>query len=57
MELVGKLKDAVENAKSKEEAKKVIFEAGIELTDEEMEQVAGGLKHAIPAMITKPGRY
>ncbi len=57
VKLVGKLKEEVENSKSKEEAKKVISEAGFELTDEEMEQVAGGLKHAIPATIMKPGRY
>ena len=37
---------APENLKpvrTKEEAKKVIEEAGIELTDEEMNQVAGGV--------------
>lgn len=42
MKLVGELKDKVEKAENQEEAKKVIEEAGMELTDEEMEQVAGG---------------
>ena len=32
----------VEKVANQEEAKKVIEEAGIELTDEEMDQVAGG---------------
>ncbi len=43
MKLVGELKEKVEKTESKEEAKKVIEEAGIELTDEEMNQVAGGV--------------
>jgi hypothetical protein len=43
MELVGELKEKVEKAESKEEARDTIREAGIELTEEEMEQVAGGL--------------
>ncbi len=42
MKLLGELKEKVENAETKEEAKKVIEEAGMELTDEEMDQVAGG---------------
>ena len=40
MILIGKLKENVEKAENKEEAKKMIAEAGMELTDEEMEQVA-----------------
>ena len=43
MKLTGDLKDKVEKAENQEEAKKIIKEAGIELTDEEMNQVAGGL--------------
>ena len=43
MKLTGELKDKVEKAENQEEAKKIIKEAGIELTDEEMNQVAGGL--------------
>ncbi len=42
MELVGELKEKVEKAESKEEARDTIREAGIELTEEEMEQVVGG---------------
>ena len=42
MELIGKLKKQVEDANNQEEAKKLIADAGMELTDEEMEQVSGG---------------
>ena len=42
MELTKELKEKVEKAKSAEEAKKILEEAGMELTDEEMDQVAGG---------------
>ncbi len=42
MELTGDLKKQVEQAKTKEEALKIIEQAGIELTDEELDQVAGG---------------
>ena len=42
MKLVGELKDKVEKAENQEKAKKIIEEAGMELTDEEMDQVAGG---------------
>ena len=42
MELTKELKDKLEYAESKEEAKKIIGEAGVVLTDEEMDQVAGG---------------
>ena len=43
MELTKELKEKLENAKTEEEAKKILEEAGVELTDEEMDQVAGGL--------------
>lgn len=43
MELVGKLKEQVEKTESKDEAKKVIEEAGMLLTDEELDNVAGGV--------------
>ena len=49
MELTKELKEKVEKAKSVEEAKKIIEEAGIKLTEEELDQVAGGL----PRRITK----
>ncbi len=44
MELTGELKKQVEQAKTKEEAKDLIAQAGMELTDEELDQVAGGKK-------------
>ncbi len=43
MKLTGELKKNVDKAESKEEAKELIAQAGMELTDEEMDQVAGGL--------------
>ncbi len=42
MKLTGELKEKVEKTENKEEAKKIIEEAGMELTDEELDQVAGG---------------
>ena len=58
MKLVGELKDKVEKAETKVEAKKIIEEAGMELTDEEMDQVAGGpcvfneiIKHQVAGVI------
>ncbi len=42
MKLVGELKEKVEKAENREDAKEIIRDAGMELTDEEMEQVAGG---------------
>ena len=42
MKLVGELKKKVEKTETLEDAKKVIEEAGMELTDEEMDNVAGG---------------
>jgi len=42
MKLTGKLKDKVEAVETREEKKAIIAEAGIELTDEELEGVAGG---------------
>ena len=43
MRLVGRLKEEVEKAETKEEKKVLIEEAGMELDDEELEQVAGGM--------------
>ena len=43
MKLIGNLKKQVEETKNKEEAKEVIEKAGMELTDEELDQVAGGM--------------
>lgn len=42
MKLTGKLKEEVEKAETIEEKKSLIEDAGMELTDEELEQVAGG---------------
>ena len=42
MKLTGTLKENVEKAESKEQAKKLIAQAGMELTEQEMEEVAGG---------------
>ena len=42
MKLIGNLKKQVEETKNKEEEKEVIEKAGMELTDEELDQVIGG---------------
>ena len=42
MKLLGLLKDKVDKAETKEEKKAIIAEAGMELTDEELDCVAGG---------------
>ena len=42
MKLIGKLKTQVDNAASKEEKKEAIKQAGMLLTDDELEQVSGG---------------
>ncbi len=42
MKLTGNLKKQVEKAENKEETKDLIKDAGMELTDEELDQVAGG---------------
>lgn len=45
MKLVGNLKKLVEQTKNKEEAKDVIGEAGMLLTDDELNNVIGGVKY------------
>lgn len=42
MKFTGLLKEKVDAAQSKEEKKKVLSEAGIELTDDEIDAIAGG---------------
>ena len=42
MKLVGKLKEKVSKAETKEQAKELIANAGMELTDDEMDKVSGG---------------
>lgn len=44
MKLIGELKKQVESTATKEEAKDVIANAGMELTDDELEMVTGGSK-------------
>lgn len=43
MKLVGDLKNRVEKTENQKEAKEIIKEAGMELTEEELDQVAGGV--------------
>ena len=43
MNLTGKLKENVEKAKTREEAKKLIARAGMLLDDDELNQVSGGV--------------
>ena len=42
MKLIGKLKNEVDKANNKEEVKDIIAKAGMELTMDELELVAGG---------------
>ena len=43
MELIGKLKEKVAKAKTNDEKKKLIEEAGIRLNTEELEKIGGGM--------------
>ena len=43
MKITPELKEKLEAAKTAEEKKKLLTEAGVELTDEEIEKVAGGI--------------
>ena len=45
MELIGNLKDKVENAQSKEEAQNIIEKGGMRLTEDEMDVVTGGQQY------------
>jgi bacteriocin-like protein len=53
MELIGKLNQKAENAAGKEEAKKLIKQASVKLTDEELEQVSGGYERLVVKDIVK----
>ena len=55
MKLTKELKEKVEKAETKEEAKKVIEEAGMILSDDELEQVAGGLAKSPKSVSTGQG--
>ena len=48
MKLVGELKNKVEKTENLDEAKKIIEEAGMQLSDEEMNNVAGGGQPSAP---------
>ena len=43
MKITPELKEKLEAAKTAEEKKKLLAEASVELTDEEIEKVAGGI--------------
>ncbi len=53
MKLVGDLKEKVGKAETSEEAKEIIKDAGMELTDEEMNEVAGGQYSPLVAQWSK----
>lgn len=55
MKLTGLLKDKVEAVETREEKKAIIAEAGMELTDEELDGVAGGNPRYPRLTETKPG--
>ena len=50
MNLTGELKEKVKKTETREEAKKIIEDAGMELTDEEMDMVAGGVDSGFQPM-------
>ena len=57
MELTGKLKEQVEQAKDKADAKKNIEDAGMRLNSEELDLVVGGASNSGSAIIVRDGRY
>ena len=42
MKLTGELKEKIEKAETKEQAKEILEKAGLELSEEELEAVCGG---------------
>ncbi len=50
MKLTGDLKKQVETAQTKDEAKDAIKKAGMELTDDELESVTGGVDSGFQSM-------
>lgn len=54
MKLTGILKDKVEAAETQEEKKDIIAQAGMELTDDELEMVAGGRRFGVQDITKKP---
>ena len=53
LEPIGKLKQKAENAAGKKEVRELIEEAGVKLTDEELEQVSGGYERLVVKDIVK----
>ena len=51
MELTKELKEKVEKAESVEEGKKILKDAGVELTDTELDQIAGGMYERSPGWV------
>ena len=47
MKLIGNLKKQVEASATKDEAREAIRKAGMELTDEELDQVSGGARRTV----------
>ena len=56
MQLTGELKEKVETAKSAEDAKKILEEAGMILDDAELDQVAGGMSEGINWGLERAGQ-
>ena len=54
MELLGKLKNEMAQAKSKDEAKEIMENAGMKLTDDELDTVAGGMGNAHFTQVCNP---
>lgn len=50
MKLIGDLKKKVEKAETQVEARELIKDAGMELTDEELDSVAGGCASGFEGM-------
>ena len=51
MELIGKLKEKVDQAESMEVKKGLIEEAGVVLTDDELVKVSGGTEGVVPGPV------
>ena len=56
MKLIGDLKKQIEETKDIEEAKKILEKAGIELTDEELDSVIGGIPRGGKVTIPRGGK-
>ncbi len=57
MKLIGQLKNKVEKAETKGEAKQIIREAGMLLDDQEMDQVIGGVGSYTSSHFSRPYEY